>query len=277
MKNKVHYVYKIINNKNNKEYIGVRSHSCPEKDPYMGSSNILNNLYKIEGKENFTKIILKKFTTRQEAEKYESKLLTLEYCNSPNTYNLTCPGDIKNTKHGFRKDIWFDYYDEIRKQYIQGNTLKELANKYGCDGGTISMIISDIKRTNSESQKIRHQKTFTSKSRNYDLDNHINNIINLYIKENKSILYISQLYNVDSGTIKRRLIESKIKIRTHKESQQKRTTGRNKSSAWNYEQDIINLYLQKKSLKSISKLYSCDSLVIKNILIKNNLINEKKN
>ena len=70
MKEKIHYVYKIINLKNNKEYIGVRSHPNPKEDTYMGSSKILENLYKLEGKEHFTKIILKTFSSRKEAEDF---------------------------------------------------------------------------------------------------------------------------------------------------------------------------------------------------------------
>ena len=42
----VHYVYKITNTKTNLFYIGSRSHPNPIQDEYMGSSKVLNNLYR---------------------------------------------------------------------------------------------------------------------------------------------------------------------------------------------------------------------------------------
>jgi hypothetical protein len=192
MKEKIHYVYKIINLKNNKEYIGVRSHPNPKEDTYMGSSRILENLYKLEGKKNFIKEILKTFSSRKEAEDYESSLLTESFCNSPNTYNIINTGEFNDNKHGFRKDIWFDYYDEIREKYTQGKTTKELGGYYNCDGGTIRMIIQDIKRTNSESQKLRYDKFLTSGNRDLELDKHIGDIVKLYVEDVKSLIHISK-------------------------------------------------------------------------------------
>jgi hypothetical protein len=48
-----HYVYKITNLKNNKIYIGVRTHPSPELDEYMGSGTCIQNVIKIEGIEYF--------------------------------------------------------------------------------------------------------------------------------------------------------------------------------------------------------------------------------
>jgi hypothetical protein len=83
-----HYVYKIINLKNNKIYIGVRTHPNPEIDEYMGSGTCIQSVIKIEGIEFFKKEIIKTFNTREEAENYESSLLTEEFCNNPETYNI---------------------------------------------------------------------------------------------------------------------------------------------------------------------------------------------
>jgi len=74
-----HYVY-LIEKKNalpykEKYYIGVRS--CEGKiseDEYMGSSKYLTEDIRKEGRNNFNKIILKKFNSRKEAMEYEIEL-----------------------------------------------------------------------------------------------------------------------------------------------------------------------------------------------------------
>jgi len=264
---KIHYVYKIINIKNQKEYIGVRSSPSPEDDNYMGSSKILENLYRIEGKENFNKIILKKFNTRKEAELYESSLLTEAYCNSPNTYNIQNTGEFKGKKHGFRKDLWYDYYNEIREKYENGITSQEISKIYNCDSGTIRSIIHDIKRSMSEIQKIRFTK-HPVPARNKEIDKEINNIIKLYVNDKKSILFISQFYNVNISVIKKRLVENNIEIRTHKQSQGVRTKRRRKE-IWNQQKEIVHLYNMGTLVSHIAKEYQVDHGTIKNILKEN--------
>ena len=74
-----HYVY-LIEKKNSlpnqeKYYIGVRS--CKSKisdDAYMGSSKYLTEDIKINGKNQYNKIVLKRFNNRKEALLYEIEL-----------------------------------------------------------------------------------------------------------------------------------------------------------------------------------------------------------
>ena len=89
----IHYVYKIINLKNQLYYIGSRTHPDPENDDYMGSSKIMNNLYRIEGKENFRKEIIQEFDTRKEANIKENELIIYSLINYPQlVYNLKPSG-----------------------------------------------------------------------------------------------------------------------------------------------------------------------------------------
>ena len=263
----IHYVYKITNTLNNKIYIGVRTSPNPDNDDYMGSSKIMENLYNIEGKDKFIKEIIQTFPTRYEAEQYESSLLTEEFCNDPNTYNIHNTGEFSGSKHGFRKDLWYDYYDELRQKYTNGSTTYELGEYYNCDSGTIRSIVKDIRRTNSEAQQLRFKKTPTSGARNTDMDNNIPDIIDLYVNQLKSADYIAKQYNVYSGTIKRRLNENGIKLRSHSESQKYRGEfGRTKHPAWEYKLSILNLYKNGKTITELSKLYNCDKGTIKNII-----------
>ena len=274
---KIHYVYVIINSKNNKEYIGVRSHPNPKTDSYMGSSKLLNNLYKLEGIDNFKKKILQTFTSRKLAEDYESSLLTEEFCNSPNTYNIHNTGKFTESKHGFRKDLWYDYYNDIRTRYSKGENTVELGKFYGCDNGTIASIITDIKRTNSESQQIRFNRDVSSGARNLEFDKFIPEIIRLYVDKKQSAISIANHFKCDGSVIKRRLEEQNIPLRTHSESQKNRNSDtRWRKEVWNSQKEIVDLYIEKGNMSAISKIYKVDIGTIKNILNTNGIINTSK-
>jgi len=217
-----HYVYKIVNLKNNKIYIGVRTHPNPELDNYMGSGTCIQNVIEIEGIENFKKEILKYFNTREEAENYESSLLTEEFCNSPKTYNIQQTSRFNDKMHGFRKDLWYDYYNEIRNKYINGETLPNLGKQYKCDKGTIRIICSDIKRTNSESQRIRFNKCITSGARDTEFDKlHLKKLLELYNVEKWSVNRIATYFKKSCSFIDRRLKEQNIIKRARKENNEK--------------------------------------------------------
>jgi len=95
---KVHYVYKITNKLNGKEYIGI--HSTDDiNDGYMGSSKILAEDIKVFGYINFVKAILRVFNNRPDALDFEKELVTKEYVSRENTYNLTVGGN--SCKSGF--------------------------------------------------------------------------------------------------------------------------------------------------------------------------------
>ena len=65
---KYNYTYEVVNLINLKSYIGSGSCNCPiNEDEYMGSSPTLNEIIENEGKENFIKVILETFTTREKA------------------------------------------------------------------------------------------------------------------------------------------------------------------------------------------------------------------
>jgi len=279
MENKVskHYVYKIINLKNNKIYIGVRTHPNPFIDDYMGSSTIVQNIIEIEGIENFKKEIIKIFETREEAENYEGTFLTEEFCNNPNTYNINRTGIFANNKHSFRKDLWYDYYNEIRKQYNNGKTLKELGTKYKCDRGTIKHICSDILRTISESQQLRFKKDITSGARDLEFDkNNIEELIKLYQIDKWSVKRISNKFNKSAPFITKRLLEANINIRSRKENNEK-IKNKSRQDVWDNFEKIIELYNQGYTTPKIGQIFKSTSTLIREILIKNNIKLRKPN
>lgn len=84
-------IYQITNNVNGKIYIGM--HQTKDlNDDYMGSGIKLRNAYKKYGIENFKKDILFILNSREEMIQKEKELVTEEFCNNYNTYNMCIGG-----------------------------------------------------------------------------------------------------------------------------------------------------------------------------------------
>lgn len=135
-KKKFHYFYEIRNNINNHFYYGIHSTDDME-DGYMGSGKRLNYAYKKYGIENFTKTILKEFSTREEASQYEAEIVTETLVKDDNCYNCTLGGDMVASTLGKvvcqdkESGEWViipqeDYYNN-KEKYIQQSIGKVIA------------------------------------------------------------------------------------------------------------------------------------------------------
>jgi hypothetical protein len=83
-------IYKIVHTGSGKEYIG--KHQTKDLDDgYMGSGKVLRRAVEKHGAGKFRKEILHVFQTEQEMNDKEAELVTEEYCDRNDTYNL-CPG-----------------------------------------------------------------------------------------------------------------------------------------------------------------------------------------
>jgi DNA invertase Pin-like site-specific DNA recombinase len=269
--NDIHYVYKITNLKNNKIYIGVRTHPNPDNDEYMGSGTCIQKVIEIEGIKNFKKEIIHRFNTREEAEHKEKEYLTEEFCNDPNTYNIHSNSGLKGNIHAFRKDLWYDYYNEIREQYKQGIPRTKLAEKYKCDRGTIKIICNDILRTASESQQIRFKNSITSGARDLEFDKtHLNELIKLYSKDKWSVNRIASHFNKSTSFVTKRLIENKIQLRDRKNNIEK-PMKKDRPEVWEAKNEIISLYEKGYTLSYLGRKYKCNNNLIRIILTQNNI------
>ena len=96
-----HYIYKITNNINGRYYIGARSCDYQiEDDPYFGSGKILNQAVKKYGKQNFTKQILAKFNSRQQAFNAQKEIVNQQFIKLQETYNITVGGNMPPSNKG---------------------------------------------------------------------------------------------------------------------------------------------------------------------------------
>jgi len=84
---KYNYLYKITNTINNKIYIGVHR-TDNINDNYMGSGKILKRSQSKYGIKNFTKEILHTFPTYMEALDEERRIVTTEFIERKDNYNI---------------------------------------------------------------------------------------------------------------------------------------------------------------------------------------------
>ena len=91
-----HYTYLTTNLVNGKQYVGDRT--CDKlPDKYIGSGSAhFNRAKKKYGKENFTKVILAFFPTREQAHAFEEPMIKKYGTLSPNGYNISPTGGLGN-------------------------------------------------------------------------------------------------------------------------------------------------------------------------------------
>lgn len=111
-----HYIYKITNKINRKEYIGVHSSDKEFDEAYWSSSYYLNEDIKALGKHNFERIVLSYHPSREEALNEEARLVNTDYVKSKDTYNVAYGGNSS------------DKLDIVTVKDKEGNTFA--VNKY---------------------------------------------------------------------------------------------------------------------------------------------------
>ena len=94
-------LYETTNKINGRKYIGVHNR---EDDDYLGSGNLLVKAVKRYGRKNFSRVILEKFETAEEAYQREGEVVTQEICDSTLYYNITLGGNQPPNHTGFKRN-----------------------------------------------------------------------------------------------------------------------------------------------------------------------------
>jgi len=162
MKYKYHFVYKTINNINQKEYIGVHS-TNNMSDDYLGSGDAIKNAIKKYGKENFTRTILKVFQDELSAFEYEGILVNENYINRCDTYNMIVGGKIPPKRYG--KNHWtYRQTLELTTPIIH-NIIKLYDDGWGLAISNISNELNLYKSTILHVLKENNIKIYSKKDR----------------------------------------------------------------------------------------------------------------
>jgi hypothetical protein len=137
---KYYFVYKTINLKNKKCYIGVHS-TKNLNDGYLGSGYKLQTAIKKYGKENFETKPIKFFNSIETAYEYEAKLVNEDWVKSKNNYNTALGGlggfyhiDVKgenNPNYGKQwSQTWKMAQSKRMTEYYQTNKATNLGKKF---------------------------------------------------------------------------------------------------------------------------------------------------
>lgn len=264
-----HYVYKITNLIDGREYIGVRSHPNPLADNYMGSSKPLKQEIEKLGDTHFKKVILECFDSREEAESREAELVNIKYVQDPNTYNLRTGGRMGHPLQVLRTDVYADA-SNIIKRYLKGESAEHIARDYGVDASLIrEKIIPDhVRRTQSEANKLT-RTIYPSANMRTDLIDNSHTIIEKY-QSGESIDSIARHNNCHRDVIKRILKSNNISLRSLSESQKLREDLKKpkRKDLWNSIDEIKSLYLAGKTFTAIGALFNTSDTQIRNMIKK---------
>lgn len=86
-------LYQTTNNINGKIYLGVHKlQNTSKSKKYLGSGKVLKPAIEKHGKENFVRVTLAEFSCADNAYLAEADMVTEEFCNRNDTYNLTIGG-----------------------------------------------------------------------------------------------------------------------------------------------------------------------------------------
>lgn len=125
---KYNMLYRITNLLNGKIYIGVH---CTDifDDGYMGSGKKIKLAIEKYGKENFKKEILAYCIDAKTAYEFEHKIVTREFINREDTYNIQVGGFgfLSDTQ---RKESWRKSLSEARKGRIPWNKGKKMSKEF---------------------------------------------------------------------------------------------------------------------------------------------------
>jgi hypothetical protein len=156
-----HYVY-LIEKRNalpaaQKYYIGVRScKGLIGDDKYMSSSKTLQKDIKLNGRNNYNKIILKRFDTREDAFQYEIKLHDeFDVANNPIFFNKA-----KQLEFGFggpigEKNAFYGKHHTNEWKSVKSNQMK---------GNTNAKGYKHTDKTLEKIKLVRSQQVFTEQT-----------------------------------------------------------------------------------------------------------------
>lgn len=198
-----HFTYKTTNLINGKTYIGVHSTNDLD-DGYIGCG-VYSQAYAVASKKhglksafidavvkygyfNFSREILKFYDSAAEAYEDERKIVDYNFVMRKDTYNIQIGGTGGN-----KPDKMEPYYAKIQELFLQGNTLKEIGNKFNIG---IAYVRSILRKTNTDYSERKITPSIYKKYANL-----IEPVKSAYIG-GKSRSQIEREFNLDAKVVK---------------------------------------------------------------------------
>lgn len=126
-------VYQITNKINSKIYVGYHQ-TFDLDDGYMGSGKLIKRAIEKYGVQNFEKSILGIFSSKEEAESYEEKIVNKEFTLREDTYNIAIGGNVR-IMYGENNPFYGKTHtEETRKHISDINTGVSKPSKWIIDG-----------------------------------------------------------------------------------------------------------------------------------------------
>ena len=117
----MYIVYQTTNKINNKIYVGIHDTSKNQQNGfYYGSGVALKNAIKKYGKDNFVRVTLFEYSILEEALQKEKEIVTEEFVNDLNTYNMTVGGNSPPNS----KQWWNEKHSKATSDRMKGNRHK---------------------------------------------------------------------------------------------------------------------------------------------------------
>lgn len=149
-----YYLYQIRNKLNNKIYVGVHS-TKDMNDGYMGSGQYIRSAIRKYGKENFEKTILELFDSVEEMFLREAEVVTSEFIQRTDTYNLMEGGEglragtdtatrFSNLGHAAQDALGVEY-NKHRRRFASGAAMHKLRGTGIYDGTNRQKMIANSK------------------------------------------------------------------------------------------------------------------------------------
>jgi transposase-like protein len=244
-----HYIiYRIINLVNGYEYTG--QHSTDKlNDSYLGGGCSITKSIKEFGKINFKKEILFVFDNFDEMNEKEKELVTREYCQREDTYNIIPGGRSKFT---YEKPLKYNLCPFEIQFYLNKMNASRVAKKFNVAPYIINHRIKkfNLKESYKSPAKGRKKKAYN-----------INPNFIQFLLEGWTVGKISRELKVDDGVIYRIIKENNLIVYNF---------GRKKIFTETEIKDITFL-LKYYTIYDVSKAYGVDFGVIKRIIKENNI------
>ena len=152
---------------------------------------------------------------------------------------------------GYRPDVW-NFSETIEKSYVDGSSLKDLAQQFKCDIGTIKAVLNKKSiqtRTYSEQYTLDLKLQQKKKQQTVEVD--MEEVKKLYYEKNLTVGQIAKELRIYRGTLEKRMKNANIEIRDSSFYRKKR------HPAWNQLEEF------QKDNKILSEKEVCEKYKIK--------------